>query len=79
MILEDFVSVLLVTFCSNLCCKYPQLPSSAKVTKRLGSQASIDILVLPQRCITPAVYPHLNDFNGKLNFRYQSRPTQLKS
>ena len=22
--------------------------------------------------VTPAVYPHLNDFTGKLNFRYKS-------
>ena len=36
-------------------------PSSAKVTTGLGSQATIDIFVLPRRCITPAVYPHLND------------------
>ena len=41
-------------------------PSFAKVTERLGSQASIDILVLLRRSITPAVYPHLNDFTGKL-------------
>ena len=45
-------------------------PSSAKVTKRQGSLASIDKLVLLRRCITPAVYPHLNDFTGKLNFLY---------
>ena len=28
--------------------------------------------------VTPAVYPHLDDFTGKLNFRYQSRSTQLR-
>ena len=28
--------------------------------------------------VTPAVYPHLNVFIGKLNSRNQSRPTQLK-
>ena len=27
---------------------------------------------------TPAVYPHLVDFTGKLNFRNKSRPTQLR-
>ena len=27
---------------------------------------------------TPAVYPHLKDFTGKLNFRNKSRPTQLR-
>ena len=26
----------------------------------------------------PAVYPHLNDFTGKLNVRYLNRPTQLR-
>ena len=53
-------------------------PKFAQVTKRLDSQASIDLLVLPRRCITPAVHPHLNDFTGKLNFPYKSRPTQLR-
>ena len=53
-------------------------PSSAKVTKRIGSQTSIDILVLPRQCITPAVYPHLNDFTGKLIFPYKSKTTQFK-
>ena len=28
--------------------------------------------------VTPAIYQHLNDFTGKLNFRYLSRPTQLR-
>ena len=28
--------------------------------------------------VTPAVYPHLNDFTGTLNFPYKSRPTYLK-
>ena len=28
--------------------------------------------------VTPAVYSHLNDFTGKLNFPYKSRPTQLR-
>ena len=27
--------------------------------------------------VTPAVYPHLNDFTGNLTFHYKSRPTQL--
>ena len=35
-------------------------PSFAKVTERLGSQASIDILVLLRRSITPAVYRETN-------------------
>ena len=29
--------------------------------------------------VTPAVYPHLNDFTAKLNFRHWSRPTQLRT
>ena len=27
--------------------------------------------------VTPAVYPHLTDFTGKLNFYYLNRPSQL--
>ena len=40
---------------------------------QLGNQA------LPMLSkVTPAVYPHLNDFTRKLNFRYKSRPTLLR-
>ena len=28
--------------------------------------------------VYPALYPQLNDFTGILNFRYKSRPTQLR-
>ena len=28
--------------------------------------------------VTPAVYPHLDDFTGKLTFHYKSRPTQFR-
>ena len=28
--------------------------------------------------VTPAVYLHLNDFTGKLNFPYKNRPTQIR-
>ena len=28
--------------------------------------------------VTPAVYPHSNDFTGKLNLRYLSPPIQLR-
>ena len=28
--------------------------------------------------VTPAVYPHLNDFTGKLNFRCLKRLTEIK-
>ena len=32
-----------------------------------------------QAQVTTADYPHLNDFTGRLNFRYESRPaTQLR-
>ena len=43
----------------------------------------IDTSLGTQRCpwvtkVTPANYPHINDFTGKLYFPYLSRPTQLR-
>ena len=54
-------------------------PSSAKVTKRLGSLKLLLIIVLLRRCITPAVYPHLNDFTGKLKVDPVNLKTKLRT
>ena len=37
------------------------------------------ILACESSKLIPAIYSHLNDFTGKLNFRYLSRPTNLES
>ena len=49
--------------CINLYIKLACEPSAAQVTY----------------IVTTAVYPQLDDFTGKLTFRYKIRPTQLKS
>ena len=62
-----------INFSSSFCLVFSDRFRFWKLKTRDGNPALLRLLK-----VTHAVYPHLNDFTWKLNFRYFSRLTQLR-